>query len=87
MRNIKNKYSSNLAKYRVSCRFYPEFTNPLTGRIGTWRVASCRVVSDKCYYSTIGNTGNTIIIWSTRPYPRGSFIRPHKELNRVLKIV
>lgn len=71
--------------YRVWCRFEPAL-NPLTARHGRWRVVDS--------YSLVRpmNRINSLVfgcvyelcIISSRYHQKGSFIRPHKELNKVL---
>ena len=71
--------------FRVWCRFEPEFFNEMTGRSGQWRVLQCYQPSYSCKDVSHPMAGKAhIAINSTKPYRRGSIIRPHKELNRVL---
>lgn len=75
--------TSNL--YRVWCKFEPNHVNHPAGRRGQWRVTSCYPdhYSDDKTEILKGYMG--LRIASTKPYPRGSIIRPHKELRRVLE--
>lgn len=71
--------------YRVWARFEPDHVNPLTGRKGQWRVDHCHEAAHQYARPVMKWHGiGAIGIVSTKPYPRGSIIRPHKELNRVL---
>jgi hypothetical protein len=70
--------------YRVWCRFEPNFKNPLTGRMGQYRVDMChrtRAFSKPVRY--VADEGVVGII-SNRRHQEGSIIRPHAELRRVL---
>lgn len=71
--------------YRVWAKYEPDHINLAAGRKGQWRVVRCNpammpLSSDVIYF------GDDLGIRSTKPYPRGSIIRPHKELNRVLAL-
>jgi hypothetical protein len=68
----------------VSCKFEPDYLNPVTGRRGQWRVIACGI-HDRAWDLAWGDKQNPIInMRTTKPYPIGCIIRPHKELNRVL---
>jgi hypothetical protein len=71
--------------YRVWDKYEPDHINMATGRRGQWRVTDSykdHTSSDPivCWVAIIGE----MEISSTRPYPRGCIIRPHKVLNSVL---
>lgn len=68
--------------YRVWCKFEPDHMNMATGRRGQWRVVL--VVADVMKTGIWKSGHGWLSIPSTKPYPRGCIIRPHKELNRVL---
>lgn len=70
--------------YRVWAKFEPDFVNPLTGRRGQWRVKQC--VNNPMYTLTavIDPLMDELGVLSTKRYQRGSIIRPHVELRRVL---
>lgn len=72
--------------YRIWCRYEPEHENVPAGRRGQWRVVEC-MPWQRWMHAAVGfsYTGeNYLSIASTKRYPRGSIIRPHKELKRVL---
>lgn len=69
--------------FRVWCKFEPEFFNPATGRTGQWRVKIC--LEGGVPELGIWMVGEKLCIPSTKKYPIGSIIRPHKELNRVFE--
>lgn len=69
--------------YRVWCKFEPDHINAPAGRKGQWRVTFC---SKLAIGPMIMRFGNELYIHSSKPYPIGSIIRPHKELNRVLAL-
>jgi hypothetical protein len=70
--------------FRVWARFEPDHVNPLTGRKGQWRVVQSRpIIEGVAKVWRVGSL-RILLVPSTKPYPRGSIIRPHKELNRVL---
>lgn len=72
-----------LGHYRVWCRFEPHYINPLTGRRGRWRVVfSC--VDGLLLGVWVQADGGFLSAPASKQYKRGSIIRPHKELNRVL---
>jgi|GEM_PF-3451418 len=68
--------------YRVYCIYEPEHVNLPAGRRGQWRVLR----SIKLWWPAppIFRVMNQLGVISTKPYNRGSIIRPHKELNKVL---
>jgi hypothetical protein len=75
--------------YRVWAKFEPEFVNPMTARRGQWRVTGCWCSAHpfkpviNCLREA-DRAWREIGIHSTKRYPVGSIIRPHKELRRVL---
>jgi hypothetical protein len=71
--------------YRVWCRFEPDHINLATGRRGQWRVTDCYEINIQGlqFHDSVGRE---LAMLSTKPYPRGCIIRPHKELNRVLAL-
>lgn len=75
--------------YRIWCRFEPDHVNMPAGRRGQWRVFRCW---NDCpeYHKPVFKDAEfkwqALCLVSTKPYPRGSIIRPHKELNRVLAL-
>ena len=73
--------------FRVWCRFEADHINPLTGRCGQWRV----VHLVECWRPDLPVLNQSDVqllgIISTKPYPRGSIIRPHRELSRVLAVM
>ena len=77
----------NKAFYRVWCKFESDHINAPAGRRGQWRVTGC-VEPNNPHLSLLDrwmfDGGPLLGIASTKPYPTGSIIRPHKELNRVL---
>lgn len=70
--------------FRVVCRFERHFANDMTGRRGQWRVLACMEHPSDGGRVRTNQLINSIGLPSTKYYPRGSIIRPHKELNRVL---
>jgi hypothetical protein len=72
-----------MSLYRVWCRYEPDHVNMPAGRRGQWRVIHCHVAF-KSDPKPVRNLRLSIGILSTKPYPKGCIIRPHKELNRVL---
>jgi hypothetical protein len=71
------------APFRIWCKFEPDHINAPAGRKGQWRVVRCiplhfdaRAVLVIC---------DQLGIVSSKPYQKGSIIRPHKELRKVLK--
>jgi hypothetical protein len=74
--------------YRVWCRFEPDHLNMATGRRGQWRVMKLTQFHDGAPLVHTGwdyQHGPVLTLASTKHYPRGCIIRPHKELNRVLE--
>jgi len=69
--------------YRIWCKFEPNHINPMTGRHGQWRVMRALPYENSWLVPDICVIGNELCLPSTKPYPRGCIIRPHKELNRV----
>lgn len=78
--------------YRIWCKFEPDHINPMTARRGQWRVISSYawepLSNHGDYNKEVKRNGSLpeLGILSTKPYPRGSIIRPHRELNRVLAL-
>jgi hypothetical protein len=68
--------------YRVYCKFEADHINMPAGRRGQWRVLR----SIKLWWPAppIFRVMDQLGVISTKPYNRGSIIRPHKELNKVL---
>ncbi|KAF0844358.1 hypothetical protein FNL37_1802 [Methylovorus glucosotrophus] len=74
--------------FRVWCKFEPDHVNPLTGRRGQWRVTRTAPFSPnraRLFYTSVRFEGELAVL-TTKVYRRGSIIRPHKELNRVLAL-
>jgi hypothetical protein len=71
--------------YRVWCRFEPDHVAQITGRKGQWRVFKSFSIHVQCARDvTLLPNSRQLAIVSTKPYPKGSIIRPHRELKRVL---
>lgn len=71
--------------YRVWCKFEPDHINPLTGRRGQWRVFESMYISYQTAPDVL-HTSTYLSHVSIKQFNIGSIIRPHKELNRVLKM-
>lgn len=71
--------------YRIWCRFEPDHINAPAGRRGQWRVTRQLRLHVQCARDVIVQymPDRLLGIVSTKPYPKGSIIRPHKELRRV----
>lgn len=68
--------------YRVWCRFEPDHINKPAGRKGQWRVV--RTIPLHFEARAVLVILDQLGVISTKAYHKGSIIRPHKELNRVL---
>lgn len=70
------------SRFRVWCKFEPNHINKAAGRKGQWRV----VRSIPLHFEARGVLVilDQLGVISTKAYQKGSIIRPHKELNRVL---
>ena len=79
--------------YRVWCKFDKSLVNPLTGKIGRWRVTGCYIAMfDDAILRNYGSWNEiykqypawpqlvSIGIKTGRPYRVGSYINPRKEL-------
>jgi hypothetical protein len=68
-----------MSLYRVWARYEPEFVNPLTGRVGQYRV----IGTLRARWSTIRLRANRvtqeIAFLSSVKHQPGSIVRPHKE--------
>lgn len=72
--------------YRVWAKFDPGYTNPLTGRPGLWRVVNSYLINRlPANHDPFWIDGDELGIVSIKHYQPGSIIRPHKELNRVIR--
>ena len=69
--------------HSVWCRFEPDHVNLPAGRRGQWRVVDSKPLTHKRERHVM-RFGRDLVLTSTKPYPKGSIIRPHRELNRVL---
>jgi hypothetical protein len=69
--------------YRVWAKYEPDHINMATGRRGQWRVTGCYEIQVGVpnFHSSVGKE---LAMLSTKRYPRGCIIRPHKVLNSVL---
>ena len=70
--------------YRVWAKYEPDFVNPMTARRGQWRVTKSHAELPFLAGQGVVRQGSEIGVTSCKPYNRGSIIRPHAELRRVL---
>ena len=71
------------APFRVWCKFEPDHINAPAGRKGQWRVV--RSIPLHFEARAVLVILDQLGVVSSKPYPKGSIIRPHKELRNVLK--
>lgn len=77
-------FPSDMTLYRVWAKYEPDHINLAAGRKGQWRVKYCS--EDNILKGLWTDENEMLAIPAAKPYPRGSIIRPHKELNRVLAL-
>lgn len=69
----------------VCAKFEPGFVNPMTARRGQWRVTASYSQPFDVEKVLGHKSRQELVMVSTKTYPRGSIIRPHAELRRVLE--
>lgn len=74
------------ATWRTVCRYEREHVNPVTKRRGRWRVVSSTwggIATPTAQVTTQG----LLEITTAKHYPKGSYIVPHRALNRILQVM